>query len=219
MILLSDTLAVSTLVDLVAHASRQPSATESTLLGPFFREGSPLRTNGESIAAGLPGDPILVRGRVTDAVGSPVSGATVETWHSDEEGLYDVQREDDRMNLRGTFHADWDGRFEFSTVRTHSYPIPTDGPVGTLLQLSGRHPFRPAHYHFRITAPRYETLTTALYMENDSYLDSDAVFGVRDSLIVSLKSHGEKPEIEVLEYEFVLNPEKDVVQETAKVKR
>jgi len=203
-ILLSDTLAVSTLVDLLAHSNRQDAATASTLLGPFFREDAPEMEMGESIAVDIPGDPVIVRGRVTDIEGRPIEGTTVKTWHSDPQGYYDVQREGNDMKLRGIFRTDQNGRFEFRTVKTHSYPVPTDGPVGKLLHLSGRHPFRPAHYHFRISAPGYESLVTALHLAGDEYLDSDAVFGVRESLIIAYKHDPAMPEVSVIEYDFAL---------------
>jgi hydroxyquinol 1,2-dioxygenase len=203
-ILLSDTLAVSTVVDLIAHASHPESATASTLLGPFYREGAPEMVNGQSIAEFTLGDPVIVRGRVTNTGGQPIAGATVETWHSDPGGFYDVQREVDRMELRGVFHTDEKGRFEFRTVKAHSYPIPTDGPVGKLLRISGQHPFRPPHYHFKISAPGYERLVTALYIAGEEYLDSDAVFGVRQSLIIAYKRDPALPNVDVVEYDFAL---------------
>jgi hydroxyquinol 1,2-dioxygenase len=204
MILLSDTLAVSAVVDLVAHSNRHHHETESTLLGPFYREGVAELENGSSIAMNTAGDPVIVRGRICDNTGRPIAGARVETWHSDPGGFYDVQRQLDDIDLRGIFRSDLEGRFEFQTVKTHSYPVPTDGPVGRLLNLCGRHPFRPAHYHFQISAQGYEQLTTALYVAGDPYLESDAVYGVRESLVVSYKHDSSLPGVSIVDYNFTL---------------
>lgn len=182
-ILLSDVLGVSMLVDAVNH--RQPAgATETTVLGPFHVAGAPQPAHGADISGGLSGDPLLVEGRVTSATGDPVPGAVVEVWSADDDGFYDVQRPElEGPALRATFHADAAGRFHFWTVMPAHYPIPDDGPVGQLLNATKRHPYRPAHVHFMISAPGYQRLVTHIFADDSPYLDSDAVFGVKNSLI------------------------------------
>ena len=187
-ILLSDTLGVSALVDLLSHARQPAGATDSSLLGPFYREGVPEMSNGSSIANGTPGETVVVRGLVTGAGGRPVADAGLDVWQAAPNGLYDLQDESQpELNMRGRFRTDSSGRFEFRSLKPLSYPVPHDGPVGELLLAQGRHPYRPAHIHFIVTAPGYETLTTALYIAGDPYIDSDAVFGAKDSLTVHYK--------------------------------
>ena len=183
-ILLSDVLGVSMLVDAINH--RQPDgATETTVLGPFHFLGAPEPPNGADIAAGLPGERLFVDGRVVSARdGAPIAGAVVEVWQADDDGHYDVQRPDlDGMALRATFHSDETGRFHFWSIMPAPYPIPDDGPVGDLIAATGRHPFRPAHVHFMISADGHEKLVTHLFADDSPHLDSDAVFGVKSSLI------------------------------------
>jgi catechol 1,2-dioxygenase len=188
-ILLSDTLGVSMLVDAINH--RKPSgATESTVLGPFFVAGAPAKAMGDTISRDGDGEPVLVSGRVLDQDGRPLAGATLDVWQTSSDGYYDVQDPRDRgMNLRGLFTTGADGRFHFRTVKPSSYPIPTDGPGGRMLLALGRHPMRPAHIHFIVGAPNHEPVTTHMFVAGDDYLDSDAVFGVKDSLVVDFVSH------------------------------
>lgn len=187
-ILLSDILGVSMLVDVINH--RKPSgATESTVLGPFHLAGAPPRAMGDTISLDGKGEPTFVSGRVLDADGAPIAGATLDVWQTSADGFYDMQDPDQpEMNLRGLFTTGADGRFFFRTVKPASYPIPTDGPVGKLLLAMGRHPMRPAHIHFIVGAPGFEPVTTHMFVAGDRYLESDAVFGVRDSLIVDFVS-------------------------------
>jgi protocatechuate 3,4-dioxygenase beta subunit len=184
-ILLSDTLGVSSLVDLLAHvANRAPGATESTVLGPFYVPGAPHRKLGEMIGRPQDGEPVLVRGRVTDTEGRPIGGAQLDVWQTAANGFYDVQDpEQPPFNLRGIFTAGPDGRYELRTVRPVSYPVPTDGPVGRLLRASGRHAWRAAHIHAIVSAEGYEPVITHIFDAENEYLDSDTVFGVKDSLI------------------------------------
>jgi protocatechuate 3,4-dioxygenase beta subunit len=188
-ILLSDTLGVSMLVDAINH--RKPSgATESTVLGPFFVAGAPKKEMGDTISKDGSGDPVHVSGRVLDQTGRPIAGATLDVWQTSSDGHYDIQ--DPRqpgMNLRGLFTTAADGRFFFRTVKPSSYPIPTDGPVGKMLLALGRHPMRPAHIHFIVGATGFEPVTTHMFVAGDKYLDSDAVFGVKDSLVVDFVAH------------------------------
>jgi len=188
-ILLSDTLGVSMLVDALNH--RKPEgATESTVLGPFYVSGAQELPNGTNLANGLPGDPTLVSGRVLTVDGKPIPGAQLDVWHADAEGFYDVQRPElDGTRLRGKFRTDAQGKFWFWTTRPTEYPVPTDGPVGGMLNKMNRHAYRPAHIHTIISAPGYEPVTTHIFVKGDRYLDSDAVFGVKDSLIVDFHRH------------------------------
>lgn len=183
-ILLSDTLGVSMLIDAINH--RKPSgATESTVLGPFHIAGAPKKEMGDSISLDGKGDPTWVSGRVVELDGKPIDGAMLDVWQSSSEGAYDIQDPSQpEMNLRGLFTTGPGGRFFFRTVKPSAYPIPTDGPVGKLLMALGRHPMRPAHIHFIVGAPGFEPVTTHMFVDGDEYLDSDAVFGVKDSLVV-----------------------------------
>jgi protocatechuate 3,4-dioxygenase beta subunit len=202
-ILLSDTLGLSMMVDAINH--RKPGGeTESTVLGPFFVAGAPDLELGANIAPHAKGGaPTLVSGKVTDGKGKPIAGALLDVWQAGPDGFYDVQKPDSGLDLRGRFRAGADGRYHFRTVKPVSYPVPTDGPVGKLLLALGRHPYRPAHLHFIVSAPGHEPLTTHLFVKGDGYLDSDAVFGVKDSLIVDFKPAA-KPGEFTCEYDFVL---------------
>ncbi len=180
-ILLSDTLGVSMLVDAIAH--RAPAgATETTVLGPFYVAGRKDFPLGANLAAGVPGVPMIVTGSVSSLAGARLAGAEVDVWQSDADGFYDVQRRDDLV-LRGRFRTDAEGRFWFWSVRPSAYPIPDDGTVGEMLAAQGRHPFRPAHVHFIVRASGCRPLVTHIFAEGDEYLDSDAVFGVKSSLV------------------------------------
>ncbi|MEP7239382.1 MAG: intradiol ring-cleavage dioxygenase [Devosia sp.] len=184
-ILLSDTLGISMLVDAINH--RQPAgATETTVLGPFYTQNPPVLPPGADISSGLEGTPLFVTGSVTAADGTVLAGAAVDVWQADDDGFYDVQKPGDDPQLRARFIADEDGRFRLWTLVPKYYPIPFDGPVGDMLTATKRHPYRPAHIHFMISRPGYETLVTHLFVDGDPYLDSDAVFGVKQSLIVQL---------------------------------
>ena len=182
-ILLSDVLGLSMLTVALNH--RKPAGcTEATVFGPFHVDGAPRYAHGADIANGARGVPCRVRGTVRGVGGEPVPGAQLDVWQSDADGLYDVQHPGlDHAQARGIFTADGEGRFHFRSILAMPYAIPHDGPVGRLLQALGRHPWRPAHLHFLIEAPGYETLTTHVFRRDDPYLDSDAVFGVRQSLI------------------------------------
>jgi hydroxyquinol 1,2-dioxygenase len=203
-ILLSDTLGVSMLVDAMNH--RKPAgATETTVLGPFHVDGAPAMPQRDSIVQGARGEPTFVSGRVLTADGRPIAGAELDVWQVDGEGFYDVQRNDiEGMRLRGKFRTDAQGHYLFRTVKPVSYSIPTDGPVGKMLLLMGRHPYRPAHIHVIVAAAAYQSVTTHIFVEGDSYLDSDAVFAVKNSLIVDFKKHppGTAPDGATMDKEF-----------------
>jgi protocatechuate 3,4-dioxygenase beta subunit len=183
-ILLSDVLGASMLVETINHRTGGAS-TESTVLGPFHMVASPMRQPGDNINLDGKGTPCLVSGRVTGPDGEPLGGASVDVWQTNEDGFYDVQQPDIQPpgNLRGLFETDEQGRFWFRSVVPRFYPIPDDGPVGRLLAATGRHPNRPAHLHFIVSAPAYRPVTTHVFVADSPYLDSDAVFGVKASLI------------------------------------
>lgn len=182
-VLLSDVLGVSMLVIGLAHPPTG-GATESTVFGPFFVEGSPAIEDGGDLAAGAPGKPCFMQGRVLSTTGEPIPSASIEVWQADEDGFYDVQLPElDQLRGRGHLSPAGDGRFRFWSVLPEAYPIPDDGPVGELLTAAGRGPMRPAHVHFMVKAPGYETLITHVFVDGDEYLDRDAVFGVKSSLI------------------------------------
>ena len=183
-ILLSDTLGVSSVVDVLTN-SRTPDTTPSAVLGPFYVDGPPETPQGADLAAGLPGTPLWTDVRVTNTHDVPVAEAIVDVWQSNEDGFYDVQLPDlDGPVLRARFRTDDEGRLRFWTIVPSAYPIPADGPVGQMLDAVGRHPFRAPHVHFMIAKPGYRTLITQLFVRGGEYLDSDTVFGVKDGLIV-----------------------------------
>lgn len=203
-ILLSDVLGLSMLTVAMNHA-KPAECTEATVFGPFYVEGAPHYNNGDDVANGAQGEPCEVRCTVRDIENRPVVGAKIDVWQADSEGMYDVQRSElDRLQGRGVLHSDAGGAFRFRTILPEAYPIPTDGPVGALLQATRRHPWRPAHLHFRIEAPGHETLVTHVFREDDQWLDSDAVFGVRQSLIAPWIRCDDGTY--ALHYDFVLNP-------------
>ena len=182
-ILWSDALGVSMLVDALA-VDRPAGATESTVVGPFWARGAPLRGYGDSIGERRSGAPVRVRGRILSTDGVPIAGAAIEVWQNDTNELYSVQDPDaPEGHLRGRFVSEDDGRYAFVGVRPVPYRIPFDGPVGEMLEATGRHPWRPAHIHIAVSAQGYEPLATHLFDAESPYLDSDAVFAVKPSLI------------------------------------
>jgi hydroxyquinol 1,2-dioxygenase len=213
-VLLSDALGLSMLVTALAH--RKPDGcTEATVFGPFFIDNAPAYRNGDDIANGATGEPCFVSGVVRGPDGEPIAGARIEVWQADAEGLYDVQHVcDGQHRARGVLQTMRDGRYFFRSIVAEPYPIPHDGPVGRMLEALGRHPWRPAHLHFMITAPGYERLVTHVFREGDRYLDCDAVFGVRSSLIAPWLRHegGRSPDgtemsrpFSTLTFDFVLS--------------
>lgn len=188
-ILLSDTLGVSMLV-IGQNNHGPPARPKSTVFGPFFVTGSPHFDCGADISGGAPGVPLYMAGTVRSLAGAPIGGARIEVWQADDEGHYDVQVAGlESTRGRGHLFSEPDGRYSFWTVRPAAYPIPNDGPVGDLLTAARRSPMRPAHVHFQITAPGYQTLVTHVFEAGDQYLDSDAVFGVKSTLITPFTRH------------------------------
>jgi hydroxyquinol 1,2-dioxygenase len=214
-VLASDVLGISMLV-IGINNRRSAGATESTVFGPFFVEGSPRFDNGADIANGAPGQPCLMQGRVLSVTGDPIAGARIEVWQADDHGFYDVQYRDlDAPRGRGHLFSDDHGRWWFWSVRPEAYPIPDDGPVGELLQAAGRSPMRPAHVHFMVSADGHDTLITHVFDEVDEHLDTDAVFGVKDQLLTSFERHepGTAPDgtrvdvpYHTMRYDLVLQP-------------
>lgn len=200
-ILLSDTIGVSMLVEMINHRATAGS-TEPTVFGPFHVEGAPSREMGESIVVDhLDGEePLVFSGRIIDLEGNPIAGASLDVWSTAANGMYDVQDDgQSAMNMRGVYTTGPDGAYEIVGVRPVAYSIPGDGPAGALLFANGRHNWRPAHVHFMVQAPGAKTVITHLFDADSEYLDSDAVFGVRDSLVVDMSGG-------TCHYDFVLQP-------------
>lgn len=213
-ILLSDILGVSMLAD--AIQSRRPSgATENTVLGPFHVGDAPELEMGSDICLDQKGEPMFVHGYVRDIDGNPLKGVKIDVWQANDEGFYDVQQQGVQpdFNLRGVFRTGADGRYWFKAIKPRYYPIPDDGPVGQLLGKLGRHPNRPAHFHYLISQDGYHKLTTHIFDPDDQYIDSDAVFGVKESLMAEFKpidddveaaKHGFTGRFYDVEYDFAL---------------
>lgn len=188
-ILLSDVLGVTMLVDALSNR-RSAEATQNSVLGPYFREDRPQSVDGADISGGLPGTPLFFEGRVVDRDGAPVPGAAVDVWHSDADGHYDMEvpgREDPAM--RALLRTDESGHFAFRSIRPSSYPIPGDGPVGELMSATSRSLMRPAHVHLLVEAAGFQRVTTMLFPADDLYLDTDPVFGVKQSLVETYETH------------------------------
>jgi len=172
------------------HGGTVGKPTEATVQGPFYWEGAPDMPLGADIGANMPGEPAYYHGRVTDTEGQPIAHCCLDVWSGDGEGVYDMQMGDDAgMRLRARFHTDAEGKYRFWSIKPSYYPVPDDGPVGQMLTRMGRHPNRPGHIHMKVYAPGHQTVTTHLFVADSPYLDSDAVFGVRNSLIVPFTTH------------------------------
>lgn len=215
-VLLSDVLGISMLVDSINNR-RSATATDTTVLGPFHMVESPPRELGAAISLDGNGEPCVFAGQVRSSAGTPLPGALVDVWQANGSGFYDVQQPDvqPERNLRGLFTADWDGRFWLRTVVPRYYPIPDDGPVGRLLGATRRHPNRPAHIHVIAEASRHASLTTHVFVEGSPYLESDTVFGVKESLIRPVTvvddpnraaRYGVANPFRLLEFDIVLDP-------------
>ncbi|MEU9246685.1 intradiol ring-cleavage dioxygenase [Streptomyces shenzhenensis] len=181
-ILLSDVLGAS-MQTVAVNNEAYGDATEATVFGPFFVENSPEIAQGGDLSFGAAGQPCWVEGTVTDTAGKPVPGARIEVWEADEDGFYDTQYGDERVAARAHLFTDAEGRYRFWGLTPTPYPIPHDGPVGGLLEATGRSPMRASHLHFMVSAPALRTLVTHIFVSGDELLDSDSVFGVRESLV------------------------------------
>jgi hydroxyquinol 1,2-dioxygenase len=214
-ILLSDTLGVSVLVITLNHPADHGSA-ESTVLGPFYWEGAPDLPRGSNLAEGVKGEPTFYSGRVLSADGKPLANALLDIWSGDGDGNYDMQIPDETgMRARGRIRTDAEGRYWFRSIRPTFYPVPTDGPVGAMLRKMGRHPNRPGHIHMIVSAQGHRPVTTHLFVAGSQYLDSDAVFGMKESLVAQFERHppgaapdGERMEVPfyTVNYDFRLRP-------------
>lgn len=206
-ILLSDVLGASMLVDAINNR-RPHNATQNTVLGPFHVAGAPERPMGESICLDGGGEACLFQGVVTDIAGQPIAGAEIDVWSDNADGFYDVQQPDiqPKWNNRGRFLTDKDGKYAFMGIKPVSYPIPHDGPVGQMLDATGRHPWRPAHTHFIVSAPGFDKLVTHTFVAGDEWLESDAVFGVKAPLIVDYEPTPDAAAPWRCAFDFVLAP-------------
>jgi hydroxyquinol 1,2-dioxygenase len=187
-ILLSDVLGLSMMVVALNHKTA-PGATEATVLGPFFAHGAPEFEYGADLREGctVKGEDVYVSGRVLSVDGRPIANAVLDIWQAKADGIYDVQEPNAEFELRGRVKANAKGEYAFKSYKPKFYGVPTDGPVGDLLRAMSRHPMRPAHMHAIVSAPGYEPVITHVFVEGDPYLDSDAVFAVKDSLIGSYR--------------------------------
>ncbi|WP_280424611.1 intradiol ring-cleavage dioxygenase [Nocardia carnea] len=186
-ILLSDVLGAS-MQTVTVNNEAYGDATEATVFGPFFVEDAPEIAIGGDISGGAAGEPCWVEGAVTDTFGNPVAGARIEVWEADEDGFYDVQYDDGRTAARAHLFTDTEGRYAFWGLRPTPYPIPHDGPVGRMLEATGRSPMRASHLHFMVSADDHRTLVTHIFDRTDALIGSDTVFGVRDSLVKDFES-------------------------------
>ncbi|ALA17712.1 MULTISPECIES: dioxygenase [Chelatococcus] len=215
-ILLSDVLGFSALVDMI---NTRGGATEGSNLGPFYLDNAPRMALGADLGKDRQGAKVLVYGKVTDILHKPLPGAIVDTWQADSSGTYPIQEQEhgqDKYDLRGVFTTDDQGRYYYTTVLPKPYTVPYDGPVGRLLRAGNRHAWRAAHLHYIVRAPGMRAITTEVFFENTEYLDADAVFGVRRSLVAKVRPAREvealgftldaKPDA-IIEFDFVLAPE------------
>lgn len=214
-ILLSDVLGLSALVDMI---NTRGGATEGSNLGPFYLDNAPVLPLGGDLGRGRDGAVVLMRGIVRDTLGNPLAGAVVDTWQADSAGTYPIQEQaqgQDKYDLRGVITTNEKGEYWYTTVLPKPYTVPYDGPVGRLLRAGNRHAWRASHFHFIIRAKGYRAITTEVFFDNTEYLDNDAVFGVRRSLIAKLdpvKKTDDLPPTEVkphatCRFDFVLAPE------------
>ena len=224
-ILLSDVLGLSMMTVAINHKTER-GATEATVLGPFFVHGAPEFEYGADLTknATLKGEPTWCTGRVLTVDGKPIANATLDIWQAKADGIYDVQDPKAEFELRGRVKANAEGRYAFKTYKPAFYGIPVDGPVGTLMEAMKRHPMRPAHMHAIVSAPGYQQVITHVFVEGDPYLESDAVFAVKDSLIAKYKKldAAEAKKLGMqdgykLDFDFRLAPEKDAKKARKKI--
>lgn len=203
-ILVSDVLGLETLVDTLTHESDTKDHTSLAILGPFYRDNSPVYAKGQSIVQkDVGGHPAYVHGKITTTSGKPLAGAKIEVWHCAPNGLYEQQDPDQpEYNLRGTFYAEEDGSYAFKCLRPTAYPIPYDGPAGDLLKFMDRHPMRPGHIHWRVTHPNYHSLITQTYDYDDPYTKDDSVFAVKDDIVIRFQPAPEELVVEGVHYQL-----------------
>jgi len=209
-ILLSDTLGISVLVITVNHPADQGSV-ESTVMGPFYWVNAPDLPLGSDLSVGVKGEPTFYSGRVLSVDGQPLANALLDIWSGDGEGNYDMQIPGEtEMKARGRIRTDAEGRYWFRSIKPTFYPVPTDGPVGVMLRKMGRHPFRPGHIHMIVSAEGYAPVTTHLFVADSQYLDSDAVFGMKESLVAQFERHPPDERLDtpyyMVKYDFRLRP-------------
>jgi hydroxyquinol 1,2-dioxygenase len=209
-ILLSDTLGISILVITLNHPADQGSV-ESTVMGPFYWVDAPEFPLGANLSVGVQGEPTFYSGRVLSVDGQPLANALLDIWSGDGEGNYDMQIPGEtQMKARGRIRTDAEGRYWFRSIKPTFYPVPTDGPVGVLLRKMGRHPFRPGHIHMIVSAQGYAPVTTHLFVADSQYLDSDAVFGMKESLVAQFERHPPDERLDTpyytVKYDFRLRP-------------
>ncbi|MBD1874489.1 hydroxyquinol 1,2-dioxygenase [Nodosilinea sp. FACHB-131] len=210
--LLTDLLGISELVELLDDAHR---GTESNLEGPLYVPNAPERQMGDRLGIDTEGDSLFLSGRVLDLNGQPIANALIDVWQPNSKGLYDGQEPSQPSgNFRGRFKTNKSGKYRFETVVPLGYKVPSSGPCGELLGLLGRHPWRPAHIHFKISAPEYTPLTTQIFIAGDPHLDSDTTFAVRSAIVQlqkhealdELKAHNQSKPFYTTEFDFVLKP-------------
>ena len=182
-VLLSDVLGLSSLVDMI---NTRKGGTSSSVLGPFHISGAPPLPIGGDLKGAFEGEVLIAEGVVQDIEGTPIEGATVDIWQTAPNGLYSSQDKDqDMFSFHGIQTTGPDGRYGFTSVKPVEYTVPTDGPVGDILNATGRHPWRPSHLHFIVKADGFRSLVTEVFPDDDPYLDQDTVFGVRDDLVMA----------------------------------
>ncbi|MDX2163892.1 MAG: dioxygenase [Gammaproteobacteria bacterium] len=209
-LLLADVLGVSQLIETLNH-QRPENTAGFALVGPFYRANAPLRKNGESIASSdTPGERVVIKGKVIDiGDNKPIPNAILDTWQAANNGLYESQDPSQPdMNLRGKFETDQNGHYELIALMPTPYPVPTDGPVGELLRMAKRHPNRPAHIHFVVSAPNYETFVTQIFVEGDALVESDAVFTASENMVGQFIKEGNHYK---LNYDFQLKKGKSIM--------
>jgi hydroxyquinol 1,2-dioxygenase len=205
-LILSAVLGLESVVNILDDVRTRERGTRTSIFGPFYLTDAPLMELGQSLSAHEKDEQIGLYGTVRDSSGKPIQNASVEIWQTDEDGMYDVQRQEE-LDLRGRFLTDAQGRYYLRTIRPKGYSIPMDGPTGALVRAQRRHGMRPAHIHYRLSAPGYRDLITALYLRSDKYIESDTAFGVTESLVrdvVDRDPHSPFPDLPALNFDFTL---------------
>ena len=219
-ILLSDTVGLSALVNIMHDKTKMEEATEASLLGPFFRENTPRFERGAQIAKATNGREVVLFGRVTNAQGAPLPNAQVTVWQTAADGRYDIQKSLEEIDCRGIFRTDDKGNYLIRTVRPLGYFIPLDGPVGQMVMAQKRHGMRPAHIHFLISTPGYRELVTALYLAGDEHLEDDVVFGASGDLVAEEKANDPAspiPGVPSIHFDFSLARETEADRRAGRV--